>query len=54
MSATTQFVIARLTALWNAHIPKCAVKVEHMPDHVRYLHPTKGWRRVSNKRLGLA
>jgi hypothetical protein len=49
---------ARVTSVWDAHIPKCAKLIEHVPPekptHVRYLHPTKGWRNVSYKRLGLA
>jgi hypothetical protein len=44
---------ARLTRLWNGTIPKCARFVEIGETHTTFLHPTKGWRRVSNKRLGL-
>lgn len=46
--------IGHLTRLWNSLIPRRSVTVEHGPTHVRYLHPTKGWRRVANRRLGLA
>jgi hypothetical protein len=36
---------------WNAVIPKCALDAETGPTHTTYLHPRKGFRRVSNKRL---
>jgi len=54
MPTLTQQITARLIAQWNALIPKCAKRIVHRPDGVLYLHPTKGWRRVSYKRLGLA
>lgn len=39
-------------AKWNAVIPKRAINVqEDGPNHLRYLHPTKGWRRVARKRV---
>lgn len=37
----------------NQFVPKCAVKVESTPAAVLYLHPTKGWRSVSWKRIGI-
>jgi hypothetical protein len=43
----------RSTILWNALIPKCALRPGIGETHVTYLHPTKGFRRVSNKRLGI-
>ncbi|BBF92657.1 hypothetical protein [Blastochloris tepida] len=52
-----QLEIAHGLRLWNSIIPKCAKNVgpdPKRPGHTRYLHPTKGWRSVSNKRLGLA
>lgn len=42
-----------VTHLVNLHIPKSAVKVETTPAAVLYLHPTKGWRSVSWKRIGV-
>ena len=42
-----------LTALWNATIPKCALRIEIGRTHVSYLHPTKGFRRIHKRRLGL-
>lgn len=45
--------ISHRTRLWNALIPRRACRVEPGRTHVRYLHPTKGWRRVANARLGL-
>ena len=48
-------LIAFRMHLWNALIPKRARNVEVLPSgDVRYLHPTKGFRFVSAKRLGLA
>lgn len=49
-----QFHAAHLTRLWQRLIPKSAVQVEMKDTFVRYLHPTKGWRYVSKRRLGLA
>lgn len=54
MHPLTQIAIASAVARWNALIPKRACRVDLGPEGVRYLHPTKGWRLVSNKRLGLA
>lgn len=45
---------ARGIAQWNMCIPKRAVRVDRVAGGVRYLHPTKGWRFVSDRRLGLA
>ncbi len=54
----TQLVAEMLNArrraqLWAATIPKCAMCVEIGPRTTKYLHPTKGWRTVSNRRLGI-
>lgn len=38
---------------WNALIPKKAFAVTFEKTCVTYLHPTKGRRRVANKRLAL-
>lgn len=43
-----------VTARWDALIPRRAKAVEIVGKHVRYLHPTKGWKRVGVKRLVLA
>jgi hypothetical protein len=37
---------------WNSLIPKHAVVVELVKSGVRWLHPTKGWKYVSARRLG--
>jgi hypothetical protein len=34
-------------------VPKGAVDLRFNDDSVDYLHPTKGWRRVSLARMGL-
>ncbi|MDR3488770.1 MAG: hypothetical protein P4M05_28185 [Bradyrhizobium sp.] len=39
--------------LWNQTIPKRAIHIEVGETHTTYVHPTKGPRRISNKRLGL-
>ena len=54
-SSMLDLAMTRHTQAWNALIPKRAVRVEvdFSPTHVRYLHPTKGWRCVAKKRLGL-
>jgi hypothetical protein len=40
---------------WNALVPNYARCVSQTPDgkSFKWLHPTKGWRFVSRKRLGL-
>lgn len=47
--------MARKTALWNQLIPPRALGVRDTPNGraIEYLHPTKGWKRVSKRRLGL-
>lgn len=47
-------LIAQLQlAKWNALIPKCARQVHEDGAAVKYLHPTKGWRWVHKRRLGM-
>lgn len=50
----TSLALARASALWNSVIPRRATHLEVGETHVRYLHPTKGWRLVHKRRLGLA
>lgn len=40
---------------WNAIVPSYAKCVTQTPDGkaFRWLHPTKGWRFVSRRRLGI-
>lgn len=45
--------VAFTEARWNALIPKYAKCITIGDTHVHYLHPTKGWRFVSKRRLGL-
>ena len=45
---------ARIDALWNLVAPKRIAAIRYLPDAVEVLHPTKGWRRISHKRLGIA
>ena len=42
-----------VTMRWSALIPARAVAVEIGATSTRYLHPTKGWRTVSHRRLGV-
>lgn len=56
MSEVTEFLQRLAEAqrqAWNRWVPKCAVDVEMTPTHVRYLHPTRGWKRVSRRKVGL-
>ena len=52
MHALTKLRLDRQTALWDATIPKRAKLIEVGETHTTYLHPTKGYRCVSNARLG--
>lgn len=54
MMGLLEHLVAHRTRLWNALVPRRAVRVETTLTGIRYLHPTKGWRHVSAKRLGLA
>jgi hypothetical protein len=45
-------MVAR-TQRWNALVNKKAIAVSFERTFVKYIHPTKGWRRVSNRRLGI-
>lgn len=55
MHPMTIETLSRQTALWNQHIPKRALGVRETKDGkaFEYLHPTKGWKAVSKRRLGL-
>ena len=44
---------ARVDAAWNAIAPKRVAAVRYEADAIMVLHPTKGWRRITHKRLGL-
>jgi hypothetical protein len=37
---------------WARLVPKPAVITQDRGDHFRFLHPTKGWKYISKKRLG--
>lgn len=49
MTQYTDLVTQRI----NAFVPRCAVDVRMTETHVEYLHPTRGWKRVSYKRIGV-
>jgi hypothetical protein len=46
-----QFIAQLETAKWNAVIPKCALHAKEDGSSIKYLHPTKGWRWVHQRRL---
>lgn len=49
-----RFIAASNVSKWNAVIPKCALNVQEDGDSIKFLHPTKGWRWVSKRRVGMA
>ena len=49
MKKYTDLITQRL----NARIPKCAVGLRFMPTFLLYLHPRKGWKKISYKKMGL-
>jgi len=40
--------------MWQRTVARRAIKVVEGDDHYRVLHPTKGWRFIHKRRLGLA
>jgi hypothetical protein len=46
--------MANVVAAWNAIAPKRIAATREVPGATMVLHPTKGWRRISHKRLGIA
>lgn len=38
---------------FNRLVPPCSVDIKWEKDCVKYLHPTKGYKRVSFRRLGI-
>lgn len=53
-SPQLDFMLQQQLARWNAVVGKRAVRTDPLPDGsgFKVLHPTKGWRYVSNRRLG--
>lgn len=45
----TDLVTQRL----NARIPRCAIDLRFLANHVMYLHPRKGWKKINYKKMGL-
>ena len=37
----------------NARVPKCAIGLKFLRDHLLYLHPRKGWKKITYKKMGL-
>lgn len=46
-----EFHLAQLQARWNQILPKCARQIHRVGEHIRYLHPTKGWRVIHKRRF---
>lgn len=46
-------IIDLVTARINRVVPKCAVDLKPVPGGLKYLHPRKGWKRVSARRVGV-
>ena len=44
----------RTKAAWDAIAPKRIAAMRDVPGAIEVLHPTKGWRRITHKRLGIA
>ena len=44
---------ARVDAAWNAIAPKRIAAIRYLAEAIEVLHPTKGWRRISHRRLGI-
>jgi hypothetical protein len=38
---------------WNSLVPRCALDLTMLPNGVRYMHPTKGYRWISKKRFAI-
>lgn len=51
--AVAQMQAQAVMTRWHRIIPPCAKNITFADTHVRYLHPTKGYRYVSKRRLGL-
>lgn len=51
LTAFAQFIADLKTARWNAVIPKRAMHVTDNGSSITYLHPTKGYRTVSKRRI---
>lgn len=52
LSALTQHFIDLRTFRWNTLVGKMQF-VREEDTHMVFLHPTKGYRRIAKKRLGL-
>lgn len=54
MSSGAVDYIKIMTTHFNKFIPKCAVDLKIGATALSYLHPTRGWKRVSFKRMGIS
>lgn len=53
MQSVSQFLINLHARRWNAIVGKKVRLVDEDATHFRFLHPTKGFMRISKKRLGV-
>jgi hypothetical protein len=44
-------MLARAMSKFNSMIPKGARFVQRDEDHIKYLHPRKGWRFINKRRF---
>lgn len=54
LSGVAALHMANVVAAWNAIAPKRIAATREVPGATMVLHSTKGWRRISHKRLGIA
>lgn len=54
MSEFQWFKAAENIGKWNSVIPKRAMHIQEDGDSIKFLHPTKGWRWVHKRRVGLS
>lgn len=53
MQSVSQFLINLHARRWNALVSPKLRYVDEDATHIRFLHPTKGFKRISKRRLGV-
>lgn len=54
LSSVAAVHMGRVASAWNAIAPQRIAATREVPGATMVLHPTKGWRRIRHKRLGIA
>ncbi len=49
----TDYIVGAKQRVWNGIVGKRLKFVREEEEHMLFLHPTKGFRRIRKKRLGL-